>query len=172
MDGLLVSMLVLLFISLFVWTNHLILFVQNLVRITWCQDKSFLVIASTLGPQGARSTRVHWQPPSKCQTVAGTVNGSKCTMERRLSDILPLDSRPCSSQCIEVQISEQSSVMQCINLSWLLLTVAATRKRVFTKKKQLPFKVRESLTLEHGLFVERPFFSPAISAFWELGPIY
>ena len=114
MDGLLVSMLVLLFISLFVWTNHLILFVQNLVRITWCQDKTFLVIASTLGPQGARSTREHWQPPSKCQTVAGTVYVNKCTMERRLSDIFPLDSMLCSSQCIEVQCSEQSS--DCINV--------------------------------------------------------
>ena len=34
---------------------------------TWCHDKSFLEIASTLGPQGARSTRVHWQRPQNAK---------------------------------------------------------------------------------------------------------
>ena len=36
--------------------------VQNLVRNTWTQIKSFLVIASILRPWGAWSTRTTWKP--------------------------------------------------------------------------------------------------------------
>ena len=35
---------------------------RTLLRNTWCQDKSFSVIASTLGLQGAGSTRAPWRP--------------------------------------------------------------------------------------------------------------
>ena len=62
MDRLLVSMFVLLVISISVWTNHLYLFVQNLVAKYMVSRQVLPFDCFHLGPRGAGSTRAHWQP--------------------------------------------------------------------------------------------------------------